>query len=220
MGTWIEANITLPESVTASDEKENAVSHFIGLFLALIGMLFIAGKTSATGHPMAKTGMIIFEFSSILLYAASGFYHYLGYGIAKRILRVIDHLSIYILIAGSYTPVMLYIGNDSALRYIAGIWSAALIGMILTIRFWGRFYPLHIALYLAMGWSIISVSDKVIPSLPLALFPYIITGGVIYTIGVIFYSFRKLPHHHLIWHIFVLGGSLSFFIGYSLFFLQ
>ena len=115
---------------------------------------------------------------------------------------------------------MLYIGNDSALRYIAGIWSAALIGMILTIRFWGRFYPLHIALYLAMGWSIISVSDKVIPCLPHELFPYIITGGVIYTIGVIFYSLKKLPHHHLIWHIFVLGGSLSFFIGYSLFFLQ
>ena len=85
---------------------------------------------------------------------------------------------------------------------------------MLTIRFWGRFYPVHIALYVVMGWSVLSIYSHVFSNIPAEILPYALTGGIIYTLGVIFYSVKKIPHNHLIWHFFVIGGSLSFFIGY------
>ncbi len=214
MGAWINANITLPRSVTLSEEKENAVSHFIGLFLAIIGFMYVLASSSAYGHPEAKIGMIIFAISNIVLYAASAFYHYLEPGTVKKALRVLDHSSIYILIAGSYTPILLYIGDRLTIGYAIGIWAAAIIGIVLTIRFWGRFYPVHIALYVVMGWSVLSIYSHVFSNIPAEILPYALTGGIIYTLGVIFYSVKKIPHNHLIWHFFVIGGSLSFFIGY------
>lgn len=214
MGTWISQNITLPKHVTLSEEKENAYSHFIGLVLALMGLIGVIFSAGTINHPAAKTGMIIFALTNVILYASSAFYHYLEPGLMKKIFRVFDHSSIYLLIAGSYTPILLYIGTDLTIAYTAGMWIAAITGIILTIRFWGRFYPLHIALYVVMGWSIISIYDSVFPYLPETLFPYVLSGGITYTAGVLFYSIKKIPHHHLIWHIFVLLGSLFFFIGY------
>ncbi len=216
MGEWISANITLPARVTLSDEMENAYSHFIGLALALFGFLIIAPASSPSGHPLARTGMIIFALTNIVLYASSAFYHYLKPGTGKKIMRVLDHSSIYLLIAGSYTPVLLYIGTPLTAWYTAGIWLAAAAGIVLTLRFWGRFYPLHIALYAVMGWSIVTISGTVLAALPHSLVPYMIAGGVIYTTGILFYAVKKIPHHHLIWHIFVLAGSLSFYAGYCL----
>lgn len=214
MGAWINANITLPRAVTLSEEKENAFSHFFGLFLAILGFLYVIGRDAAPGHPESKIGMVIFAISNIVLYAASAFYHYLNPGVMKKTFRVLDHSSIYILIAGSYTPILLYIGDTLTALYAAGIWAAAILGIILTIRFWGRFYPLHIALYVVMGWSVLSIYSHVFSNIPSGIMPYALTGGIIYTIGVIFYSIKKIPHNHLIWHIFVIAGSLSFFLGY------
>ena len=122
---------------------------------------------------------------------------------------------LYLLIAGSYTPILLYAGTPLAEWYTAGIWIAAAAGIILTIRFWGKLYALHIALYIAMGWSVMAIYDELVPVLPPCLIPYMVTGGIIYTAGVVFYAAKRIAHHHLIWHIFVLAGSISFFIGYS-----
>ncbi len=216
MGTWISQNITLPQHVTISEERENAFSHFAGLLLAVIGFLFVAAASPEPSHPAAKAGMLVFAATNIILYAASGFYHYLAPGVVKKLFRVLDHSSIYLLIAGSYTPILLYIGSPLTVWYTAGIWAAAVAGIALTIRFWGRFYAVHIALYVIMGWSIITIYDSVFPYIPSGLFPYVLSGGITYTLGLIFYSIRKIPHHHLIWHIFVLAGSLLFFLGYYL----
>ncbi len=216
MSTWISQNITLPQHVTISEEKENAISHFIGLILAFFGFFAVMAAEAPAANQEAKTGMIIFAVTNIILYASSAFYHYLEPGLMKKILRVMDHSSIYLLIAGSYTPILLYIGSPLTIAYTAGIWIAAATGIILTIRFWGRFYPLHIALYVIMGWSIITIYDSVFPYIPSSLFPYVLSGGITYTVGVLFYSIRKIPHNHLIWHIFVLAGSILFFIGYYL----
>ena len=214
MGTWIAQNITLPKHVTMTEEKENALSHFLGLFLAVIGFLYVVSASAPAGHPMARTGMIIFALSNIVLYASSAFYHALKPGLAKKVMRVLDHSSIYLLIAGSYTPILLYIGSTVTVAYTVGIWCAAAIGIVLTVRFWGRFYPVHIALYVVMGWSVLTIYDSVFPFIHDGLFPYVLSGGITYTVGVLFYSIKKIPHNHLIWHIFVLSGSLLFFLGY------
>ena len=133
---------------------------------------------------------------------------------AKKALRVFDHSAIYILIAGSYTPLLMYIGTPLTLSFTAAIWTAALIGILTTLRFWGRFYPMHIALYALMGWSVVLIWNEVIPHIPRQLFLFMLSGGITYTLGIIFYSIRKIPHNHLIWHLFVLAGSIWFFIGY------
>lgn len=219
MGTWIAQNKTLPKHVTMTEEKENALSHFLGLFLAVIGFLYVVSAYAPSGHPMARTGMIIFALSNIVLYASSAFYHALKPGLAKKVMRVLDHSSIYLLIAGSYTPILLYIGSPVTVAYTVGIWCAAAIGIVLTVRFWGRFYPVHIALYVVMGWSVLTIYDSVFPFIPSQILAYALAGGIIYTLGVLFYSVRRIPHHHLIWHIFVLVASIAFFIGYSLYLL-
>ena len=216
MGTWIANNITLPQRVTLSEEKENSISHFIGLLLAIIGFFAVVSTPPSPTHATAKIGMIIFALTNIVLYAASAFYHGLKPGLVKKFFRILDHSSIYLLIAGSYTPILLYIGSRITLIYTAGIWIAAFLGIFLTIRFWGKLYIAHIALYVIMGWSIVTICNSVFPFIPDGLFPYVLSGGLTYTVGVIFYSIRKIPHNHLIWHIFVLFGSLLFFIGYYL----
>ena len=219
MGTWISQNITLPKRVTISEEKENAVSHFLGLILSFFGLFAVAAANPVQNHPTAKAGMILFALMNIVLYASSAFYHYLKPGLAKKLFRVFDHSSIYLLIAGSYTPILLYIGSRITLIYAVGIWIAAFLGIFLTIRFWGRLYAAHIALYVIMGWSIVSIYGSVFPNIPDELFHYALMGGITYTAGVLFYSVRKIPHNHLIWHIFVLGGSIWFFAGYYLYLL-
>ena len=219
MENWIDTHITLPRHISYSEERENALSHFAGLMLAFIGLLAVLPRSGAAGHPASKPGMIIYAFSNIVLYGASAFYHHLRPGTQKKILRVFDHSAIYILIAGSYTPLLMYIGTPLTKWFTALIWIAAAAGIASTIRFWGRFYPLHIALYALMGWSIVLIWNEVFPNIPKELFIYILSGGMTYTAGILFYSIRKIPHHHLIWHLFVLAGSVLFFTGYALYLL-
>ncbi len=216
MGTWISENITLPLAVTISEEKENAISHFIGLILALPGVLLTVLSSSPENHPYAKAGMIIFAITNVILYASSTLYHYLKPGTLKKFFRVMDHSSIYILIAGSYTPILLYIGSPVTKWYAVGIWAVTVLGIFLTIRFWGKFYAIHVALYVIMGWSVLSIYNSVFPFIPDGLFPYVLSGGLVYTSGLFFYAVKRIPHHHLLWHIFVLAGSVLFFIGYYL----
>ena len=215
MENWIDTHIMLPRYVMLSDEKKNAFSHFLGLILSVYGLLAVL----ASGSEAPKAGMAIFALSNIVMYTASGFYHYLESGVMKKMLRVLDHSAIYILIAGSYTPLLLHVGTPLSKAFTAIIWLSAIIGIVTTLRFWGRFYPLHVALYAIMGWSIVLVWDDVIPSIPSDLFRYMLAGGIAYTSGLIFYGIRKIPHNHLIWHFFVLAGSSCFFIGYYLYLL-
>ena len=114
---------------------------------------------------------------------------------------------------------LLYIGSPVTKWYAVGIWITAALGIFLPIRFWGTLYAAHIALYVIMGWSIVSIYGSVFPNIPDELFHYALMGGITYTAGVLFYSVRKIPHNHLIWHIFVLGGSIWFFAGYYLYLL-
>ncbi len=211
METWLNTHIALPVYRNPSYEKENAFSHLIGMILAVLGFLYL------TSRPEISGGMIVFAASNIVMYLSSFLYHLLPAGTAKRFFRLLDHSSIYILIAGSYTPVLLYTGTRLAYIYASLMWVAAVLGIFLTIRYWGKLYFVHIALYAVMGWSILSIWPIISQLLPQGLFPYLIKGGVTYSSGLLFYGIRKIPHNHLIWHLFVLSGSIIFFAGYSFF---
>ena len=211
METWINTHITLPVYRNESYEKENAYSHFLGFLLSLFGLVWVIDI------PGANIGMVVFAISNIILYASSFLYHYLPVGTFKRMMRIMDHSSIYILIAGSYTPILLYVGTPLAIAFAVGMWLVTLLGIFLTIKYWGKLYVLHVALYALMGWSILFILPQVLSLMPPMLFKYILSGGITYTVGILFDGIKKIPHNHLIWHLFVLAGSIIFFIGYAMF---
>ena len=213
---WIEKHITLHSYDDVQAERENVITHFIGAILsvfALISILFILPSMSTTS---LKVGMVIWGLTMILLYSASALYHHLPYGNGKRICRILDHSNIYFLIAGTYTPMMMYVGTPTAYRIIALVWGIAVFGIILMLCFWGRMKVFHVGLYLAMGWLIVFFWGDIAPFMPDGLMNWVIAAGLTYSVGVIFYVCKKIPHYHAIWHLFCLGGSTLFYIGYML----
>ena len=210
---WLEQHITLQNYDDRKAEMENAFTHFAGSILALIGFIYILMSLDSMKDNAVRAGMIVFGLTNILLYTASGFYHWLPVSNAKRICRVLDHSNIYFLIAGTYTPLLLYVGTPVTFFLTFFMWAIALLGVGFTLFFWGRLKPLHPVLYLVMGWMIVFFWSSVIPYLPQGVLKYLVTGGVIYSAGVIFYAMKKLPHYHAIWHLFVLAGSIVFYVG-------
>ena len=210
---WLEQHITLQNYDDRKAERENAFTHFAGSFLALIGFIYILMSLDSMKDNAVRAGMIVFGLTNILLYTASGFYHWLPVSNAKRICRILDHSNIYFLIAGTYTPLLLYVGTPVTFFLTFFMWAIALLGVSFTLFFWGRLKPLHPVLYLVMGWMIVFFWSSVIPYLPQGVLKYLVTGGVIYSAGVIFYAMKKLPHYHAIWHLFVLAGSIVFYVG-------
>ena len=210
---WLERHITLQSYDDRKAEMENALTHFIGAALALCGLVYTFIILPSVQNAPLRIGLLIFALTNLLLYTASGLYHYLPRGNGKRICRILDHSNIYFLIAGTYTPILLYVGSPTTVRLTLGMWVIALLGVGFTLFFWGRLKPLHPILYLLMGWMIVFFWNDVIPYLPSGLVPFMIIGGLFCSAGVIFYAMKKLPHYHAIWHLFVLAGSIAFYVG-------
>jgi len=162
-----------------------------------------------TSHVVSCT---IFGVTLIFLYSASTLYHSIQKPKAKSILKIIDHSCIYLLIAGTYTPFLL-VTLRGALGWImfGVIWSMAIIGVLFKIFFVHRFKIISTAAYLLMGWIIVFLIKPLIASLPAGGIILLIAGGLAYSLGVIFYAWKKLPFNHAIWHLFVLAGSICHF---------
>jgi hemolysin III len=210
---WLENHITLHAYDNKKEELANALTHLFGALLSLMGMVFLINAGLKSGDPAKTTGLVIFAISMLLLYSASGFYHLVKPSNLKRILRILDHSNIYFLIAGTYTPILIAVGTTLSYSFIAVVWTIALFGIVFTLVFWGRFKAFHVILYLLMGWLFVFIWKPVTAVIPFDLVKWIIAGGLAYTLGTIFYAMKKLPYYHAIWHLFVLAGSLSFFIG-------
>lgn len=212
--SWLESHITLPVLLHPEAEKENWISHAIPAAFSIIGLFYILINLSNIPSTNVRVGMIIFALSNVLLYCASALYHYLPQNNAKRFCRILDHSNIYFLIAGTYTPILLYVNTPTSILLFKVIWLIAIAGIIFTLIFWGKLKPLHVILYIAMGWIIVFFWKEIIANTPDTLGIYLLSGGILYTIGVIFYGNKKIPHGHLIWHLFTIAGSLSFYIGF------
>lgn len=212
--SWLERHISLHTHDDAKAEQENALTHFAGAGLALIALVMIFVRLPSLHSAALRFGMVVYGCTMLLLYGASGLYHHLPVGDGKRFCRILDHSNIYFLIAGTYTPILLYIGSHKTVMIAWGIWLVAFAGVAFTLVFWGRLKPLHVVFYLAMGWMLVFFWNDIIPNLPYGLMRWILAGGITYTLGVIFYANKKIPHYHAIWHLFCVGGSLFFFIGF------
>lgn len=211
---WLENHITLHTYDDPRSERENAWTHILGTILSVVALVVILIRLPDMATYQLKVGTVIWGLTMILLYGASALYHSLPFGNAKRICRILDHSNIYFLIAGTYTPLMLYIGTPLTTRIIILVWAIALVGIVFTLIFWGKLKAVHVGLYLLMGWLIVFFWKDVVPYLPEGLIGWVIAAGLTYSIGVIFYASKRIPHYHAIWHFFCIGGSALFFFGY------
>jgi len=197
---------------TLTEEIWHAVTHGVGLVLSITALTIMVAYSSQTGSALSVFASVLFGVTLIILYGASTLYHAITYHELKKRFQQFDHASIYLLIAGSYTHVtLLKLGGVLGYSIFAFVWSVALIGIFLKFAYPGRFEKLSLVLYLLLGWLIVIAIKPLFEVMAPGGLWLLLAGGLFYTVGVIFYVWDTLPFNHAIWHLFVMGGSVSHF---------
>jgi len=196
------------------EEKINVVSHGIGIIMSIIASIFLIIKGVENNNAINLFGYIVYGVSLILLYSASTIYHNSKTESVRRKLNVFDHASIYVLIAGTYTPYSLITLNGTTGWIVFGIiWSLAISGVILKLFFIGKYNILSTSMYVIMGWLMIIAIKPMAENLSKEGLIWLLVGGISYTIGAVLYSIKKIKFNHAIFHVFVLIGSMCHFIS-------
>lgn len=190
------------------EEIFSAVSHGAAALFgvaALVVLLVACRKT-----PVTVASVSVFGATMILLYTVSTLYHALNVNRAKRVFRVLDHCTIYLLIAGTYTPITLCcLGGMAGLVLLCAVWGAGVLGIVLNAVSLERFKAVSMVCYIAMGWAVVFAMGTVLEKMPAAGLWFLLAGGIAYTVGVAAYGFgKKIPYMHAVWHLFVLLGSV------------
>ncbi|MEZ8230581.1 MULTISPECIES: PAQR family membrane homeostasis protein TrhA [Vibrio] len=201
------------------EERANAITHGLGVVLGVVGLILLLIRAfDYQADMLTVTSMAVYGSSIILLFLASTLYHSITTEKTKRLLKTLDHCAIYLLIAGSYTPFLLVgLRTPLAMGLMAVIWGIALVGIIMKIAFVYRFKRLSLFIYLAMGWLSLIVVYQLAMNIDIGGLVLLAVGGVIYSLGVIFYVAKRIPYNHAIWHLFVLAGCACHFFAIYLF---
>ena len=204
---------------TLAEEIIHSITHGIGTGLSIAGLVILLVLAVLNGDVYQIIGFTIFGASLVLLYLASTLYHGFQQPRVKRIFKIFDHSAIYLLIAGSYTPFLLVaIRGTTGWILLVVVWLIALIGITMKVLFIDRFQVLSVFSYLLMGWLCVFAFQEMMANIPIGGIIWLAAGGILYTVGVIFYALQKIPYMHAVWHFFVLGGSLCHYFS-VLFFL-
>jgi hemolysin III len=193
---------------TRREEHFNAITHALGALLGVAGfILLIIFDSKKTEWSLFS--VIVYGLSIIILFTASAVYHSVESEKRKHYFRIVDHISIYLLIAGTYTPVLLItLAESNGWTLFWVVWGVALFGVILKIFFTGRFEIFSTLLYLIMGWLIVFDFGTLLELMPTNGIIFLIIAGLAYTVGIIFYAIQRIPYNHVIWHLFVLAGAI------------
>ena len=204
-----ESSLTNIKQYILAEELMNAISHGIGFLLAIAGTVVGIVFAAKTGRPIAVVSMAVYGTTLMLLYLVSTLYHSLTNPKAKRVFKVLDHASIFVLIAGCYTPPML-VGFGGALgwSYFGIIWGLAIVAVTLSSISLEKFKKINIILCLIMGWLIAFQIPRYIEVIGMKSMVFMLIGGIMYSIGVIPYKLKKYRFTHALWHLFVLAGSI------------
>jgi hemolysin III len=190
------------------EDIANAVSHGIGLMLSVAGLVVLAIIAIRRGTALHIVSCGVYGVSLVLLFAASTLYHSFQSPRIKHVFRIIDHSSIYVLIAGTYTPFTLVVFRGALGWTLFGlVWGLSVLGVVFQIFFVNRFKIFSVLVYLLMGWLVVIATHRVLATIPLGGILWLVAGGLTYTTGVLFYAWKKIPYNHAIWHLFVLVGS-------------
>lgn len=204
---------------STGEEVGNAVSHGVGACLAIAALVLLIVFSVKAGGGLKLCSALLFGISLLLEYLFSTLYHAIQPPKAKAVLRIFDHAAIYLLIAGTYAPftlVTLY--NDGGVPLCIAVWTVALIGIGIEVVTKER-QPKWVSalVYLAMGWCIVFRLPALIAALPAGGLWLLVAGGLSYTVGIVFYLLKKVPFMHMVWHLFVLGGSVCHVLAVLLF---
>ena len=207
------SSIQTVRSCSPKEEIFNSITHGIGALFSITCLTLLVALSSQYGNKWSIISSCIFGFSMMMMYTASTVYHAVAPSETKKLLKKIDHIAIYFLIAGTYTPILLVLmRNPVGWTLLTAVWGLALIGTVLKLvltNIDGRFWS--VGLYLIMGWLIIGAFQHILNVLPARAVFFLFLGGIFYTVGVFFYVWKSRPYTHLIWHCFVLLGSIMHF---------
>ena len=200
------------------EEIAHAVSHGVGAVLAIAGLAGLVAVSARRGDAWAVTSSAVFGATLVLLYTVSTLYHALPDPRTKRIFRVLDHSAIYLLIAGTYTPFTLGpLRGPWGWALFGVVWTAAVAGVVFKSVALGRAPIVSVALYVAMGWSVVFAFGPLVRALAPGGVALLVAGGVAYTAGLVFFAWERLRYGHFVWHLFVLTGSACHYFAVLLY---
>lgn len=198
---------------TRSEELANGVTHSLGVLFCLLAMPWVLAYPFQNGQMIAFFSTLAFGISMLMVYSFSSLYHFASDIRWKKWLKIGDHISIYFLIAGTYTPLMVaYLPTDTAILFLSIMWSVVALGVIFKLFFIHRFEFVSVLIYLVMGWMVVFIAQPLSERMPLSVFWWVLAGGLSYTGGVYFYVQDK-RYHHTVWHLLVLLGTILHFVA-------
>jgi len=199
------------------EEIANSITHGVGIIFSIVALTILLVYSIWNRSTVAIVGFSIYGICSILLYASSTLYHSIQHEKIKRIFRVFDHSSIFLFIAGTYTPITLIaMRGNWRVGILVSIWCIATFGVlfkIYTYRNFEKYKFVSLGIYILMGWLVVIAIRPMIQMVPIGFLIWLLAGGLSYTFGTIFYAVKKIPYNHAIWHVFVLTGSVIHFLG-------
>jgi len=195
---------------TLKEEVANAITHGLGILFCLAAIPFLVFHALQKSNTSTVWAVAIFGFGMLMVYCSSTLYHYATNKETKRVLRIWDHISIFLLIAGSYTPMVIkFTDFKTSVIFLSVMWTVVVLGSCLKLFFTGKYNLLSVALYVAMGWMAIFIIRPIVNNMPPQVLYLLIASGLAYTLGVVFYLWHKLQYHHAVWHVFVLAGTVT-----------
>ena len=202
------------ENFSHGEEIANFVSHTVGAGLSILGFILLIIRASWVNNITAIISFIIFGLGLITLYTMSSIYHGLKPGTAKMIFEILDHSAIYILIAATYTPFLYLVVDSPTNKIILALqWTTCFLGILFKVFFTGKFKVFSTLIYLFMGWMIVIAWGSLITNINKVSLICLVIGGLLYSLGTIFYQWKICKFNHMIWHIFVMLGSIAHFIS-------
>lgn len=200
---------------TLNEETANWITHALGIAFAVVTIPFLVSYAIEKSNVSTIWGVSVFGFAMLAVYMASTIYHATTPNTnKKRALRICDHIGIFLMIGGSYTPFVLkYIATPTATWFLGTMWAIIVLGSILKVYHTGKYVLLEVIIYIALSCMLVFIIQPLVTNMPAEIFTYIWTGGIFYGVGVAFYLWKKLSYHHAVWHVFVLAGTITHFVA-------
>lgn len=210
----------LPE-YTEGEEIANAVTHGVATGLSIAGLAALAALgVLRGGSPGQIASLVVYGTTLVLTHLASTLYHSFRSRRVKTVFRVLDHASIYLLIAGTYTPfLVIRLWNPWGWTLLGIVWAMAAAGVLFKSLFLGRLRKASVVTYIAMGWLVVVAAGQILTHVPLGALAFLLAGGLIYTLGIVFYAWKRLPFNHAIWHLMVLAAGMCHYFAIFLYLL-
>lgn len=208
---------TYDSPIDPREERINSITHALGILFGLAAIPVLIYNAFNKGISSVVLGTAIYGLSFLMVFTFSTLFHRQQKGRLRELYKKLDHISIYFLIAGTYTPfILIFVNNAFGLTLLSVLWSLALLGTIFKVYFTGRFEIISVLIYIAMGWMLLVGGNRFFADMPGTIAMLIVCGGCLYSIGVIFYVWKLHTYHHAIWHLFVLVAAICHFTAVSL----